>query len=147
MLALLTPRRLRRLRRAAHPACAAPQESRWQGLRTLGRLILAVLHLAYLMLPLALAVKAACLLGGAEWAADWLHLQGIGTVGLMTLAVMPRATRGHTAHPLIAAPAMNVAWVLLPYAAAGALWVLAFGLFLLAHGPMLLRPRADGKPG
>jgi uncharacterized protein involved in response to NO len=36
---------------------------------------------------------------------------------------------------------------LLPYAAAAVLWALAFGLFLLAHGPMLLRPRADGKPG
>src|SRR4051794_10280891 len=36
---------------------------------------------------------------------------------------------------------------LLPYAAAGALWIIAFGLFLVAHGPMLLRPRADGKPG
>ena len=78
---------------------------------------------------------------------------------------MSRATLGHTGHPLVAAPAMLVAWALLPaaallrafgpvvvpgllpYAAAGALWVLAFGLFLLAHGPMLLRPRADGKPG
>ena len=139
--------------------------SRWQGLRTLGRPILAVLHIAYLMLPLALAVKAAHLLGGAAWAANWLHLQGIGAVALMILAVMPRATLGHTGHPLAASPAMLAAWVLLPmaallrsfgpaflpgqlpYSGAAALWVLAFGLFLLAHGPMLLRPRADGKPG
>lgn len=150
---------------AAAAVLALLRLSRWQGLRTLGRPILAVLHLAYLMLPLALAVKAACLLGGAEWAAHWLHLQGIGAVALMILAVMPRATLGHTGHPLVAAPAMLAAWALLPaaallrafgpvvlpgllpYAAAGALWVLAFGLFLLAHGPMLLRPRADGKPG
>ncbi|MDO9710800.1 NnrS family protein [Paracraurococcus lichenis] len=139
--------------------------SRWQGLRTLGRPILAVLHLAYLLLPVALAVKAAHLLGGAGWAANWLHLQGIGAVAMMILAVMPRATLGHTGHPLAASPAMLAAWALLPlaallrafgpvllpsplpYAAAGALWALAFGLFLLAHGPMLLRPRADGKPG
>nr|WP_264185167.1 NnrS family protein [Roseicella aerolata] len=139
--------------------------ARWQGLRTLGRPILAVLHLAYLMLPVALAVKAAHLLGGAVWAAHWLHLQGIGAVGLMILAVMPRATLGHTGHPLVAPRAMLLAWALLPaaallrafgpavlpgllpHAAAGAAWVLAFGLFLAAHGPMLLRPRADGKPG
>jgi uncharacterized protein involved in response to NO len=139
--------------------------SRWQGLRTFGRPILAVLHLAYLMVSVTLAVKAAYLLGGATWAANWLHLQGIGGIALMVLAVMPRATLGHTGHPLVASPAMLVAWALLPaaallrafgpmllpgllpYAAAGALWIIAFGLFLVAHGPMLLRPRADGKPG
>ena len=139
--------------------------SRWQGLRTLRQPILAVLHLGYLMVPVALAVKAAHLLGGAPWAGNWLHLQGIGAVALMILAVMPRATLGHTGHPLVASPAMVLAWALVPaaallrafgplllpgplsYATAGALWVLAFGLFLLAHGPMLLRPRADGKPG
>ncbi|KAA2212984.1 NnrS family protein [Teichococcus oryzae] len=139
--------------------------SRWHGLRTLGQPILWVLHLAYLMLPVALAVKAAHLLAGAAWAAHWLHLQGIGAIGLMILAVMPRATLGHTGHPLRASRAMVAAWLLLPlaaalrafgpgllpgmlpYAAAGAAWMLAFVLFLAAHGPMLLRPRADGKPG
>lgn len=139
--------------------------SRWRGLRSLGQPILWVLHLAYLMLPVALAVKAAHLLAGAAWAAHWLHLQGIGAIGMMILAVMPRATLGHTGHPLRASRGMVAAWLLLPlaaalrafgpallpgmlpYAAAGAAWMLAFGLFLAAHGPMLLRPRADGKPG
>jgi len=139
--------------------------SRWWGLRTLGQPILWVLHLAYLMLPVALAVKAAFLLMDAGWAANWLHLLSIGVIGLMILAVMPRASLGHTGHPLRASGAMVAAWLLLPpaaalrsfgmefwpgmlpYAAAGALWMLAFGLFLLAHGPMLLRPRVDGKPG
>jgi uncharacterized protein involved in response to NO len=31
--------------------------------------------------------------------------------------------------------------------AAAVLWVLAFALFLAAYGPMLVFPRADGKPG
>ena len=139
--------------------------SRWHGLRALGRPILGVLHLAYLMLPVALAVKAAHLLGGAAWASGWLHLQAIGAVSLMILAVMPRATLGHTGRPLVASRAMLLAWALLPvaalvrafgpvlvpgllpYAVAGACWIMAFGLFLLAHGPMLLLPRPDGKPG
>lgn len=139
--------------------------ARWGGLRTLDQPLLWVLHLAYLMVPVALAVKAAFLLAGAGWAANWLHLQGIGAIGLMILAVMPRATLGHTGHPLRASRAMRVAWVALPvaaalrafgpnllpaavsYAAAGTLWMLAFALFLGAHGPMLLQPRADGKPG
>ena len=115
-------------------------------------------------LPVALAVKAAHLLGGAGWAANWLHLQAIGAIALMILAVMPRATLGHTGRPLTASPAMVWAWLLLPaaalvrafgpvllpgmlpYAAAGALWILAFGLFLAVHGPMLLWARPDGKP-
>jgi uncharacterized protein involved in response to NO len=29
----------------------------------------------------------------------------------------------------------------------GALWVLAFGLFLWVHAPMLVSPRVDGVPG
>ncbi|SDB74735.1 NnrS family protein [Belnapia rosea] len=139
--------------------------SRWWGPLTLGQPILWVLHLAYLMVPVALAVKVVHLLAGSGWAANWLHLQGIGAIGLMILAVMPRATMGHTGHPLVAPRLIVVAWVLLPisallrvfgpilvpdasaYIVAGVLWILAFGLFLAAQGPMLLRPRADGKPG
>jgi uncharacterized protein involved in response to NO len=30
---------------------------------------------------------------------------------------------------------------------AGGLWVLAFALFLGIYGPMLARPRVDGRPG
>lgn len=149
----------------AAAALAMLRLSRWWGLRTLAQPILWVLHLAYLMTPVALSVKAAYLLGDATWAANWLHLQGISAVGLMILAVMPRATLGHTGYPLRAPRAMVAAWLLLPVAAAlrafgpellpgmlpftaaGALWITAFGLFLAAHGPMLLWPRADGKPG
>ena len=105
------------------------------------------------------------LLAGISWTAGWLHLQAIGPIGLMILAVMARATLGHTGRPLVAAPAMIVAWLVLPaaallrvfgpavlpgvasYAAAGLLWLLAFGLFLLAYGGMPLRARADGRPG
>jgi uncharacterized protein involved in response to NO len=139
--------------------------SRWSGLRTLRHPLLWVLHLAYFMVPVALAVKATHLLVGAGWAANWLHLQGIGAVALMILAVMPRATLGHTGHALQASPAMVMAWpalllaallrafgpAVLPgtssFTAAGAFWILAFGLFLVAHGPMLLRARSDGKAG
>jgi uncharacterized protein involved in response to NO len=75
------------------------------------------------MLPVALAVKAAHLLGGAAWASNWLHLQAIGAVSLMIPVVMPRATLGHTGQPLVASPAMLLAWALLPAAAL----VCAFG--------------------
>ena len=139
--------------------------SRWYGLRTLDQPILWVLHLAYAFLPLSLAVKAAWLLAGAPWASAWLHLQGAGALALMILAVMTRATLGHTGRPLVAAPATVAAYALLALAAvvrgfwpalgggvgtlavAGALWIAAFVLFLAVHAPMLLMPRVDGKPG
>jgi uncharacterized protein involved in response to NO len=40
-------------------------------------------------------------------------------------------------------PALHGQWLLL----SGALWSLAFAAFLWVHGPMLWRPRADGRPG
>ncbi len=150
---------------AAAAVLALLRLSRWHGGAVLDRPILWILHLAYLMLPVALATKAAHLLTGANWASAWLHLQAIGAVALMILAVMPRATLGHTGHKLVPSRWMVVAWLLLPlaallrsfgmvwippgvaYAAAGTLWVGAFGIFLAVHGPMLWRPRADGKAG
>jgi uncharacterized protein involved in response to NO len=140
--------------------------SRWHGLRTLGQPILWVLHLAYAFVALALATKAAWLLTGAGWAMHWLHLQGAGALALMIVAVMTRATLGHTGRDLVAVPATVAAYVLLPLAAltrafgpaltaetlaplavAGTFWLAASGLFLFTYAPILLRPRADGKPG
>lgn len=140
--------------------------SRWHGLRTLGQPILWVLHVAYAFVPLALATKAAWLLAEAPWALHWLHLQGAGALALMILAVMTRATLGHTGRDVVASPATVAAYLLValgaltrvfgpaltggglwPLILAGALWLAGFGLFLLVYGPILLQARADGKPG
>lgn len=145
---------------------AALRLSRWHGLRTLRQPILWVLHLAYAFVPLALATKAAWLLAGAPWALHWLHLQGAGALTLMILAVMTRATLGHTGRDLVASPATVAAYLLvalgaltrvfgpalseagsLPLVLAGTFWLAGFGLFLLVYGPILLLPRPDGKPG
>ncbi len=150
-------------------AVAAPlvllRLSRWYGLRTLDQPIVWVLHLAYLMIPLALATKAAHLLGGAEWAAPWLHLQAIGPIALMILAVTTRATLGHTGRDMVASGPIVAAYVLVAiaaptrllaplvwpglggYALAGTLWIAAFVLFLVVYAPILTRARPDGKPG
>ncbi len=140
--------------------------SRWHGLRTLRWPILWVLHLAYGLIPLALAVKAFALLAGMPWASAWLHLQMAGAVALMIVAVMTRATLGHTGNVLVATPATVAAYVLLLAAAllrvfsslageaalavlmaAALCWVAGFVLFLVVYAPMLMGPRADGKPG
>ena len=85
----------------------------------------------------------------------------------MILAVMTRASLGHTGRPLIVRPTVVLAYVLLTAATlvrvlgpgtsllsypqvitlAAILWTGAFALFLFVYAPILLRPRADGKPG
>lgn len=152
---------------AAAGVLAALRLSRWHGLRTLGQPILWVLHLAYAFLPLALLAKAAWLLAGASWGQHWLHLQGAGALATMILAVMTRAALGHTGRDLVASRPTVLAYALVPMAAlaralgpvllpdralaalavAGALWVAAFALFLVVFAPVLVQPRADGKPG
>jgi uncharacterized protein involved in response to NO len=151
---------------AVAAACIALRLSRWHGLRTLFEPLLWVLHLGYLLVALALALKTAALLGGFAWSAAWLHLQLAGAIAMMIMAVMTRATLGHTGRGLTASPMTTAAYVALLGAAslrvfggvafadplhallgAALLWVLAFVLFLAAYGPMLLLPRPDGKPG
>jgi uncharacterized protein involved in response to NO len=83
----------------------------------------------------------------------------------MILAVMTRASLGHTGRPLIVTPTVVLAYVLLSAATlvrvfgprtsllsyaqvitlAAILWTSAFALFLFVYVPILVRPRADGK--
>jgi uncharacterized protein involved in response to NO len=84
----------------------------------------------------------------------------------MTLAIMSRATLGHTGRPLRAPPLVVAAYLLVGAAAiarlaaplapahtvsllviSGALWSLAFAAFLFRLGPALVQPRIDGRPG
>ncbi|MBC7157755.1 MAG: NnrS family protein [Rhodobacteraceae bacterium] len=137
---------------------------RWAGHRTLAEPLLAVLHAGYFFVPLgALALGGAILGGGPLAATAAQHLWMAGGVGLMTLAVMTRATLGHTAQPLHAGPATlalyaavvvatlaRLAAGLWPAAAAwlhplaGGAWIVAFAGFALVYGPALLRRQAPG---
>lgn len=139
----------------------------WRTLKTLRQPIVWVLHLGYVWLPVGLALKALALLTGAAPAMFWLHALTIGAAATMILAVMTRASLGHTGRPLVADPAIGLAYLLLTAAAlvrvfglavlrisypevilaAALLWTAAFALFTWVYAPMLLAPRADGKPG
>jgi uncharacterized protein involved in response to NO len=135
---------------------------RWQPHRTLAEPLVTVLHVAYFFVPLGCLLAGAALLAGGPGTAA-THAWTIGAVGLMTLAVMTRATRGHTGRPLTAPPATVAIYagilvavaarlvtayvpasvtVALPLAAAG--WVFAFAGFAVAYGPMLTGSRRDG---
>jgi uncharacterized protein involved in response to NO len=139
----------------------------WCGWQTFDVPLLWVLHLGYSWLIVGLALKAAWLLGGFGWAIHWMHALTAGAFGTMILGVTTRAALGHTGRALAVSGHMSVAYLSVSFAAAlrvwgpglapdryalvlsGSilLWVAAFGLFLWAYIPILMRPRVDGLPG
>ncbi|MBW7947340.1 MAG: NnrS family protein, partial [Sphingomonadaceae bacterium] len=124
--------------------------------------IVAVLHVGYLWVPVGLLLLGWSVLDAAVPRTAAIHALTAGAMASMILAVMTRATLGHTGRALKAGPATTAAYAcvtlgaLLRVAAslglvdhrvgieaAGTLWAGAFILFLLAYGPMLFRPRLD----
>lgn len=75
--------------------------ARWAGDRTLRDPLVLMLHLAYAFVPvgLFLASLAAMFPNGLPPAAG-VHAFGVGAIGCMTVAVMMRATLGHTGRSL-----------------------------------------------
>lgn len=136
----------------------------WRGLWTRDKPILWTLHLSYALNALGFFTLGLADLGLASDIAA-LHLLGIGGVGGMTLAIMSRATLGHTGRALVAPRPVALAYALIPLAAltrclgaempflvapavlaAGALWLVAFGLFTVALWPVFWGPRASRSP-
>ena len=145
---------------AAGVALAA-RLARWRGGGTWRDPLVLVLHLGYGWLALGFI-----LLGVSDYIA-WLpptaalHALTAGAIGTMTLAVMTRASLGHTGSALIAGRGTVAIYALVTVAAllrllaplggsaylellglAGVAWAGAFGLFVVFYGPALMRPRA-----
>jgi uncharacterized protein involved in response to NO len=139
---------------------------RWRGYRSLADPLVLVLHVGYAWVPLGLGLLA--LAQGTDLLPESAAVHGLtaGAIGTMTLAVMTRATQGHTGRRLRADPGTTTVYVLVTTSAvariaasvsvegydlliwiAGAAWIAAFGSFLALYGPMLFRPRIDGRPG
>lgn len=131
---------------------------RWQGHHTGSEALVWVLHVAYAFIPAgALALGLEILRGGVVSAAA-LHLWMAGGIGAMTLAVMTRATLGHTGQSLTANRGTVVIYLCLFASVAarlgtgqipelghvaGVLWLAAFGGFALIYGPLLMRPKPE----
>ena len=135
--------------------------SRWAGLHTLRDPLVLVLHLAYGFVPLgALALAAEIALPSIAGLGAVQHLWMAGAIGLMTIAVMTRASLGHTGQALRAGPgtvaiylalflavalrvlaSLTPAFAMTAYALAGLFWIVGFGGFALVYGPLLLRAR------
>jgi uncharacterized protein involved in response to NO len=137
--------------------------SRWRGLATLGEPLLFVLHLGYAWLIAGAALLGAAVLRIGPPPSAAIHALTAGAVGTMTLAVMTRASLGHTGRDLSAdrvtvwlyllvslaavarvAAAVSPLWTMPLVEGSAALWIAAFALFVWHYGPMLLRPRGAG---
>ncbi len=137
----------------------AARMARWAGDRTLRDRLVLVLHVAYAFVPVGFVLAA---FGALDLVAPsaGLHAWMAGAVGMMTLAVMTRATLGHTGHELIASlptqliytavfvaavaricAALEPRWSELELHVAALAWAAAFFGFSIAYGPMLWAAR------
>jgi uncharacterized protein involved in response to NO len=71
--------------------------ARWAGERTARERLVLILHVAYAFVPLGFVLTSLAAFGLVQPSAG-LHAWMAGAVGTMTLAVMTRASLGHTGH-------------------------------------------------
>ena len=133
---------------------------RWRGWRCIGDALVLILHVGYAWLSVALVILGLTFLRAAPASAA-AHALGAGAMATMILAVMTRASLGHTGRELrtdvytktaylsitVAAAARLMAAfaigdVRIWWAVAGTAWVAAFGAFVLGYGPKLMSARA-----
>jgi uncharacterized protein involved in response to NO len=133
---------------------------RWRGAATTAEPLLLILHVGYGWLVLGVALLGASMLDASVPRSAAIHALTAGAIGTMILAVMTRATRGHSGRDLSADRVTSLIYVLVGLAAAtrivaafsanwtmplliasAGFWIAAFGGFLLRYGPMLLGPR------
>lgn len=140
----------------------AARLARWQGQHTTREPIVLILHIGYAWLGFALLLLGGSVLfsGLPERAA--LHALTAGAIGTMTLAVMTRASLGHTGREIVADRTVLAAYIAVTLGAVlrvaaplagdwhahllicgGALWSAAFLLFAIRYAPVLWGRRAS----
>lgn len=136
---------------------------RWAGYRTFANRILVILHIGYAFVPLGFLLAAVSALESVSVSAA-IHAWMVGGAGIMTLAVMSRASLGHSGRPLVASAATQAVYALVIAAAltriaavlvpawgnglihvAAACWVLSFLGFALSYAPAFLAVRLDER--
>jgi uncharacterized protein involved in response to NO len=135
---------------------------RWCGWVVWREPLVLILHLGYGWLAISLLVLGGTSLGLGMQPVNAVHALTTGAVGVMTLAVMTRASLGHTGRPLHAGPMTVLIYMLVNLGAmlrmfapntavptnimlilAAVLWSGAYILFAVVYGPVLSRPSID----
>ena len=138
--------------------------ARWAGDRTWRDRLVLILHVGYLFVPLGFLLAG---LGALDMivASAAVHAWMVGAAGTLTLAVMTRASLGHTGNALIAWPATQAVYAAVVIAALARIcsslqpawsewllhisafaWVAAFLGFAATFGPLLIRAKPGTSP-
>jgi uncharacterized protein involved in response to NO len=135
---------------------------RWRGLRAWRDPLVLILHVGYFWIPVGLLLLGMSLLGTTVPRSAAIHALTAGAMATMILAVMTRATLGHTGRELRANGPTVLIYVLITLGAllrvtapldlidymtgvriAGLAWGAAFLGFVLVYGPILISRRPD----
>lgn len=138
--------------------------SHWGGYLTWPDPLVLILHVGYAWLPLGLLLLGLSVAGIAIPRSAGVHALTAGAMATMILAVMTRASLGHTGRELKASPITVLAYACLTIGAllrvvtslgagpyllmiylAGAFWGAALVLFLIVYSPVLWGPRDGGN--
>lgn len=137
----------------------------WRGVEARKEPIVWILHLGYAWIVIGLVLSAMANWTGLVTSAMASHAFGTGAIGTMILAVMSRASLGHTGRRLIAPPLVVWSYGLVTLAAllrvmapmvppeltnvflgaAAMAWIAAFALFTFVYAPILTTPRVHTK--
>jgi uncharacterized protein involved in response to NO len=138
--------------------------ARWAGDRTGRDRLVLILHVGYAFVPLGFLLASAAALDLIVLSAG-VHAWTVGAAGTMTLAVMTRASLGHTGNALIASPMTQAIYATVVIASLARIcaslepgwsdallhvtafaWCVAFFGFALSFGPMLAGSRPAARP-
>lgn len=133
--------------------------ARWAGYRTLSDRLVLILHVAYAFVPVGFFLAALAAVDIVAPGAG-VHAWTGGAIGTMTIAVMTRASLGHTGQALAASVGTQAVYTAIVLAAVGRVcaaldptystplltvsglaWAAAFLGFALAYAPLLCRAR------
>lgn len=104
---------------------------RWRGENILSEPLLWVLHLGYGWLAIGLLILALNGFTPLLPPTSVIHALTVGAIGTMTLAVMTRASLGHTGRALVAGPRTTMIYILITAAAILRLFAPLFGAYYL----------------
>lgn len=132
--------------------------ARWCGWRVWSSPLVLMLHVAFGFVASGIGALGLATFDVMSVAVGF-HLLGIGGFGGMTLAVMMRASLGHTGRTLQAGPALTIGFACVVMAAvvrvavpvplglwgAAALWATGFGSFVWCFAPVLIQPNVSRR--
>ncbi|MCP4935113.1 MAG: NnrS family protein [bacterium] len=131
--------------------------ARWQGFATISEPLVVILHIGYGWIGIGFLLAGISILTSNIPFVAALHAFTAGMIGTMVLAIMTRASRGHTNQSLEADTGTTAIYILVSssalirvvsaiwgnppwgYSLSGLLWIAAFSLFAILYFPFFVK--------